>query len=129
MLPLFVLPWLAFATPTTALPAVEPCVDTARAEVEVVGGYDGVRVVTADGDPGAAIVVSVLGDAGWASLTAPAGGASTLTLTDQTSRHVILAVEPALDAPVSACARRIELVRRGEVVAAVDLAGRPAPTR
>lgn len=126
MLPLFVLPWIALAAPTApSMTAGADCVEASRAAVEVVGGYDEIRVVTAPGAPRAALVVTAVDGDHWSSFTARAGGMSSLSVAGGGGGLVTLAIEPDLDAPVGACALKLELMRGGEVVAAVDLA--PAP--
>ena len=126
MLPLFVLPGIALASPTApSMTAGADCAEASRAAVEVVGGYDAVRVVTAPGAPRAALVVTVVDRDGWSSFTARAGGTSSLSVAGGGGGAVTLAIEPDLDAPSGACALKLELMRGGEVVAAVDLA--PAP--
>lgn len=114
-LSLFVLPWIALATPTKA-PA---CDQAAHVAVQVPGGYDAVRVVTAPGQPGAAVVVSVAGGGRWTSLAARAGGPSTVKTTPAAGGALVVAIEPSLDAPAAACVERIELILGGEVVARV----------
>lgn len=127
MLPLFVLPWIALAAPTApSMTAGVDCAEASRAAIEVVGGYDEVRVVTAPGAPRAALVVTVADRTRWSSFTARAGGTSSMSVAGGEGGAVTLAIEPDLDAPAGACALKLELVRGGEVVAAVDLA--PAPT-
>ncbi|MBK9030550.1 MAG: hypothetical protein IPL61_04290 [Myxococcales bacterium] len=122
MLPLFVLPWIALATPTAPpMAAGTDCADAARAELQVAGGYDAVRVVTAPGAPGASVVVSVAGADRWTSLTARAGGPTSLSLAPGADGPVLVAVEPDLDAVVGACVQRVELLRGGEVIARLDL--------
>ena len=127
MLPLFALPWIALASPTApSMTAGADCAEASRAAVEVVGGYDQVRVVTAPGAPRAALVVTVVDRDGWSSFTARAGGTSSLSVAGGGGGGAVtLAIEPDLDAPSGACALKLELMRGGEVVAAVDLA--PAP--
>ena len=124
---MFVIPWVALATPLVATPVAPTgvrtagidCAETARLPVDVPGGYDSVRVVTSAGQAGAAVVVSVAGADRGVSLTAPAGGPSTLTVTPSGGGPVLVAIEPDLDVAVGACVERIDLLRGGEVVARV----------
>lgn len=120
MLSLFVVPWIALATPLAVQPAAPSCVQAAHLEVEAPAGYDGVRVVTAAGPAGAAAVVDVAGGGRWTSLTARAGGPSTVrTTVPAVGGRLIIAIAPSLDAPASACVERVELLLGGEVVAHV----------
>jgi hypothetical protein len=115
-LSLFVVPWIALAAP----PAAPTCDQAAHLSVQVPGGYDAVRVVTAPGRAGAAVVVSVAGGGRWTSLEALAGGPSTLqTVPRRPGGPLVVAIEPSLEAPATACVERIELILGGEVVARV----------
>ena len=88
-------------------------------ELEVPVGFDEVRVVVGAGRPGAASAVTVLAGNSDRRVTAFGRGRWALTMTDMLpAGPVVVAVEPLLDAPASACVERVELVRGGAVVAA-----------
>ena len=131
MLPLLFVPWIALATPTAPVQvAGVDCVEAPRVQLEVPGGYDTVRVVTAPGAAGASVVVSVASADRWASVTARGGGPTSLQLGLGGGGAAVFAVEPDLDAAAGACVERIELLRGGELVAHVDLrasVAAPAP--
>lgn len=120
VLALLFIPWLTFA-PTPAAPAA--CLDLTRAELAADGGFDTVRVVTADdGAADAASVVAVAAADRFTSVTARSGGASTVELGLGGAGLVTIGLEPELTAAAPACVERIELLRAGAVIARLDVA-------
>ena len=96
------------------------CPLAARAEVAVPDGIDEVRAIVAAPSPGAAAAVMVVDGRADRELTARGAGAWGLELgSPLPAGHVIVAVEPVLDAPAPACVDHVELLRRGAVVARV----------
>jgi hypothetical protein len=99
-------------------PAVR-CADAARLELSVPVAFDEVRVMVGAGRPGAASAVTVVAGDSDRKVTAFGRGRWALAMTDMLpAGPVVVAVEPVLDAPASACVERVELVRGGAVVAA-----------
>jgi hypothetical protein len=100
-------------------PQAASCPDTARVELSVPVGFDEVRVVVGAGRPGGASAVTVVAGDSDRRVTAFGRGRWALAMTDMLpAGPVLVAVEPVLDAPSSACIERVELVRGGAVIAA-----------
>jgi hypothetical protein len=95
------------------------CADAARMELSAPVAFDEVRVMVGAGRPGAASAVTVVAGDSDRRVTAFGRGRWALAMTDMLpAGPVLVAVEPVLDAPASACVERVELVRGGAVVAA-----------
>ena len=112
---------VAAGAPSAARTAVAPaprCADAGRVELSVPVGFDEVRVVTGADRPGAAASVTVLVGNADRQVTAFGGGRWALAMSEpMPAGPVVVAVEPVLDAPASACVERVELVRGGAVIA------------
>jgi hypothetical protein len=95
------------------------CADASRVEVAVPpDGIDEIRVVVANAAPGAATDVSVLGARSDRRVRAAGTGTWGVALTSPIAGdHLLIAVEPVLDASAGACVDRVELLSRGAVVA------------
>lgn len=94
------------------------CADAARMELSVPVAFDEVRVMVGAGRPGAASAVTVVAGDSDRRVTAFGSGRWALAMTDMLpAGPVLVAVEPVLDAPASACVERVELVRGGAVIA------------
>jgi hypothetical protein len=103
-----------------AAPPPPSCPLAGRAEVAVPDGVDEVRAIVDANTPGAAAAVTVVDGRADRELTARGAGAWGLELgSPLPAGRVVVAVEPVLDAPASACVDHVELLRRGAVVARV----------
>jgi hypothetical protein len=101
-------------------PPPPSCPLAGRAEVAVPDGIDEVRAIVDANTPGAATAVTVVDGRADRELTARGAGAWGLELgSPLPAGRVVVAVEPVLDAPASACVDHVELLRRGAVVARV----------
>lgn len=101
-------------------PAAASCPTAARVEVAVPGEVDEVRAIIDAPTPGAATAVTVLAGQSDRELTVFGGGAWGLQLgSPLPAGRMVIAVEPVLDAPASACVDHVLLLRRGAVVARV----------
>jgi hypothetical protein len=99
-------------------PGAARCADAARMELSVPVAFDEVRVMVGAGRPGAASAVTVVAGDSDRRVTAFGRGRWALAMTDMLpAGPVVVAVEPVLDAPASACVERVELVRGGAVIA------------
>jgi hypothetical protein len=98
------------------------CAEAERTLVAAPLGFDAVRVVVADGAPGAAVDVTVLAGTSDRRVRARGGGAWSLHMSEPApSGPVLVAIEPTLDATVGACVMRVELLRDDRVVAGVQV--------
>jgi hypothetical protein len=103
-----------------AAPPAPACPQAARVEVAVPDDIDEVRAIVDAPTPGAAASVTVLDGRSDRELLARGAGAWGLALgSPLPAGRVVVAVEPVLDAPASACVDHVELLRRGAVIARV----------
>jgi hypothetical protein len=118
-----------------AAPPPPSCPLAGRAEVAVPDGIDEVRAIVDTPTPGAAASVMVVDGRSDRELTVwvPADAAGTQSLMTRggagawglalgsplPAGRVVVALEPVLDAPASACVDHVELLRRGAVIARV----------
>ncbi len=96
------------------------CLDAGRAEIAVGDGqgFDAIRVVVNEAVPGAATDVTVLVGPRDRTLRTMGGGEWGLALDEPLLAHrILVAIEPVLEAPAGACIQRVELLRKGAVVA------------
>lgn len=81
-------------------------------------GFDAIRVIADTALPGAATDVTVLAGPSDRTLRTLGGGEWGLVMDEPLrARRVQVAIEPVLEAPAGACVERVELLRRGAVVA------------
>ena len=105
---------------TAARPGSPTCPIAARVELSLPDDVDEVRAIVASSTPGGAAAVTVLDGSSDRQLSAFGAGVWGLQFSSPLrAGHVIVSVEPVLDAPASACVDQIELLRRGAVVARV----------
>ncbi len=96
------------------------CPIAARVELSLPDDIDEVRAIVASSAPGASTAVTVLDGSSDRQLSTFGSGVWGLQFSSPLrAGHVIVSVEPVLDAPASACIDQIELLRRGAVVARV----------
>ncbi len=96
------------------------CPIAARVEIAVATEVDEVRAVSATSVPGAASAVTVVTGRADRRVAVGNGGTSTLTLASPLpAGRWIVAVEPVLDAPATACVDHVQLFHRGTLIATV----------